>query len=143
MTAELIFSFCNMFVLPGWLLLLVFPNWQWTTGLITSVLIPFALGLAYLGLFVSQAQTLPEGGGFGSAAQVAILFSNPYLLTAGWIHYLAFDLFVGSWEVRDANQWGIQRLLLIPCLLFTFLLGPTGLVLYLIIRAAKTKRFML
>lgn len=143
MSAELIFSFCNMFVLPGWLLLLVFPNWQWTTGLITSVLIPFALGLAYLGLFVSQAQMLPEGGGFGSAGQVAILFSNPYLLTAGWIHYLAFDLFVGSWEVRDANQWGIHRLLLIPCLLFTFLLGPTGLVLYLIIRTAKTKRVML
>jgi hypothetical protein len=99
--------------------------------------------LVYFGIFVSQAQVVPEGGGFGSAAEVAILFSNPYLLTAGWVHYLAFDLFVGSWEVRDGKQQGINHFLVVPCLLLTFLLGPTGLVLYLIIRLVKTKRFTL
>ena len=129
--------------MPGWLLLVVFPNWLWTTRLITSLLIPAILGLVYFGIFAAQAQVMPEGGGFGSAAEVAILFSNPYLLTAGWIHYLAFDLFVGSWEVRDSKQHGINHFVVIPCLLLTFLLGPTGLVLYLIVRTVKTKRFML
>jgi hypothetical protein len=132
-----------MLVMPGWLLLVVFPKWLWTTRLITSFLIPTVLGLVYAGIFVAHAQVMPEGGGFGSPAEVAILFSNPYLLTAGWIHYLAFDLFVGSWEVRDAQQQGVNHLLVIPCLLLTFLLGPTGLVLYLVVRTIKTKRFML
>ena len=143
MSAEFLFSICSLVVMPGWLLLVFLPNWQWSTRLITSFLIPGALGLVYFGIFLSQAQVMPEGGGFGSAAEVAILFSNPYLLTAGWIHYLAFDLFVGSWEVRDARQQGINHFLVVPCLLLTFLIGPTGLVLYLIIRVVKTKRFTL
>ncbi len=143
MAAETIFSICNTLVLPGWFLLLLFPNWKWTTRLITSTLIPAVLGAVYLGLFVSQIQVVPEGGGFGSVTGVAALFSNPYLLTAGWVHYLAFDLFVGSWEVRDAKEQGINRFLLMPCLLLTFMLGPTGLVLYLCIRGVKTKRVVL
>ncbi len=143
MSAELLFSLCSTLVMPGWLMLLVFPKWLWTTRLITSFLIPAVLGLVYAGIFLAHAQVMPEGGGFGSAAEVAILFSNPYLLTAGWIHYLAFDLFVGSWEVRDAQQQGVNHLLVIPCLLLTFLLGPTGLLLYLVIRTIKTRRFML
>ncbi len=143
MSAELIFSLSSILVMPGWLLLVFAPSWRWTTRLITSVLIPFALGIVYFGLFVSQANVMPEGGGFGSAAEVAILFSNPYLLTGGWIHYLAFDLFVGSWEVRDSKKQGIHHFLVVPCLLLTFLLGPTGLLLYLSIRFVKTKRLML
>ena len=143
MSGELLFSVCSTAVVPGWLLLVFLPNWRWTTRLITSFLIPALLGLVYFGIFVSRAQVVPEGGGFGSAAEVAILFSNPYLLTAGWVHYLAFDLFVGSWEVRDGKQQGINHFLVVPCLLLTFLLGPTGLVLYLIIRLVKTKRFTL
>ena len=143
MTAETVFSLCSALVLPGWLLLLVFPNWLWTTRLITSTLIPAVLGVVYLSLFLSQIHVMPEGGGFGSAAEVATLFSNPYLLTAGWVHYLAFDLFVGSWEVRDAKEQGINRLLLIPCLVLTFMLGPTGLILYLCIRGVRTKRLVL
>ena len=43
-------------------------------------------------------------GGFGSLADVATLFGKPELLLAGWIHYLAFDLFIGAWEVRDAQR---------------------------------------
>ncbi len=56
------------------------------------------------------------------------------LLLAGWIHYLAFDLFVGSWEVSDAHAQGIHHLLLVPCLLATFMVGPAGLALYFILK---------
>ncbi len=143
MSAELIFSICNLAVLPGWALLVLLPNWKWTTTAITSIAIPFVIGVVYFGLFVSQAQIMPEGGGFGSIEGISILFGNPYLLTAGWIHYLAFDLFVGSWEVRDSQKNGINHFLVIPCLFFTFMLGPFGLVLYLILRAVKTKQFTL
>ena len=60
---------------------------------------------------------------------------TPWLLLAGWIHYLAFDLFVGSWEVRDAQERGIPHLAVVPCLLLTFMFGPAGWFLYNLVRA--------
>jgi ABA4-like protein len=56
-------------------------------------------------------------------------------LLAGWTHYLAFDLFIGGWEVRDAQARGIPHLLVVPALVLTFLFGPAGLLLYLAIRS--------
>ena len=76
---------------------------------------------------------------FGSLDGVVGLFSDPKNVLIGWIHYLAFDLWVGSWEVGDAIKRGINRWFLLPCLLFTFMLGPVGLLLYLILRAVMTK----
>lgn len=139
MTADIIFSLCNIAVLPGWALLIFLPRWKWTLGLISAGLIPFILGLVYAGIFATQGLGGEEGGGFGSLEAVTILFSNPYALTAGWIHYLAFDLFVGSWEVHDSRQQGIPHWLVVPCLLLTFMLGPAGLALYLVIRTVRSR----
>ena len=71
---------------------------------------------------------------FEAAHDVAHLFQTPHLLLAGWIHYLAFDLFIGAWEVRDARRLGITHILVIPCLALTFLFGPAGLLLYFVLR---------
>jgi len=78
--ADTIFSICNLVVLPGWALLIFLPRWKWTLGLICAGLIPFVLGLVYIGLIISQGIGGEEGGGFGSVEQVSILFSNPYAL---------------------------------------------------------------
>jgi len=134
MSADLIFAICNFVVLPGWILLIVLPKWKWTLALISTVIIPFVLGLVYVGLFASQLGEFPEGGGLGSTQSLMITFSNSYILTAAWIHYLAFDLFVGAWEVKDAQQAGIQHAAVIPCLFATLMFGPGGLVLYWIIK---------
>lgn len=141
MTAETVFSFVNMLVLPGWALLILLPRWKYTLGLISSGLIPLILAITYVSLFAMRASLMPEGGGFGSLDALMILFTDPYLVTVGWIHYLAFDLFVGCWEVNDARKQGISHWLVIPCLLLTFLLGPTGLAVYFLIRTVKLKRF--
>jgi hypothetical protein len=82
-------------------------------------------------------------GGFSSLEDVRRLFADPYLLLAGWVHYLAFDLFVGAWEVRDAQRLGIPHLLVVPCLVLTFLFGPAGLLLYGIVRAVRTRRIVI
>ncbi len=140
MDAERLFSICSSVVLPGWLLLIVLPRWKWTVRLIASVLLPSLLGLVYIYLFATNIGN--ADGGFGSLAAVAKLFENENILLAGWIHYLAFDLFVGCWEVRDAQRTGVHHLLVIPCLVLTFMLGPTGLVLYFIIRAATTRKIL-
>ena len=95
-------------------------------------MIPLALALLYLGLLVSQWSSLE--GRFSSLSGVATLFENPYALLAGWIHYLAFDLFIGSWEVRDAERHNIRHWCVLPCLFFTFMFGPIGLLIYFGIR---------
>ena len=141
MSADLILSLCSNAVLPGWLLLVFLPKWKWTLGLICTGIIPFILGLVYVGLFLSRLGSMPEGGGFGSLEGIGFLFSNPYVLTAGWIHYLAFDLFVGAWEVNDSQKCGVSHWLVIPCLILTFMLGPTGLALYLVIRTVVLRDF--
>jgi hypothetical protein len=78
---------------------------------------------------------------FGSLDGVMKFFQNKTLLTAGWVHYLAFDLMVGAWIKRNSVIYGISHWLIIPCLFFTFMLGPVGLLLYLILRFLKTKKY--
>ena len=132
MNAETIFSIANLAALAGWILLLVAPRWRFTGKIVLSGAIPLLLSAAYLiliVLFFGSAE-----GGFGSLADVMKLFTNPWATLAGWIHYLAFDLFVGSWEVRDAQERGISHWFVIPCLILTFLLGPIGFLLYHILQ---------
>ena len=102
---------------------------------------PLILSVGYLLLIVQHFQGAE--GGFGSLADVATLFQKPELLLAGWIHYLAFDLFIGAWEIRDSQRHGIPHLLMIPCLVMTFMLGPIGLLFYFAIRTAKTRALKL
>jgi hypothetical protein len=132
--AETIFRVANLLVVPGWLLLTVTPRWRWGARLVGPVVIPAVLALGYVALVAARFGR--GSGGFGSLAAVAALFADPYVLLAGWIHYLAFDLFVGSWEVRDAQRLGIPHLAVVPCLALTFLFGPTGLLSYLVVRSA-------
>jgi hypothetical protein len=138
MNAELLFDLCGKLVLPAWLLLIVLPKWKWTEKIVFHAWIPSLLAIAYIYSFYS-AQPLHEGSGFGSLAQVMIFFQSPYAALAGWIHYLAFDLFIGAWEIRDSRRRGINHLLVIPCLILTFLAGPVGLLLYFIIRFVKDR----
>jgi hypothetical protein len=73
-------------------------------------------------------------GNFSTLAGVSALFANPWLLLAGWLHYLAFDLLIGTWEARDSVARGVPRWLLIPCLFLTLMFGPMGWLLYMAIR---------
>jgi hypothetical protein len=136
--AEKLFSICNASVLPGWALLVFAPRWRWTQR-ICAITIPALLGCVYTALFISQFGNVL--GGFGSLAAVSSLFKNPEILLAGWIHYLAFDLAIGSWEVRDARRLGIPHFGVIPCLALTFMLGPIGFLLYVVVRFALKRRW--
>ena len=131
MTAEQLFSILNLMAMAAWLPLVFLPRVRWTATVV-PVVMPLLLAVVYV---VLVAATLPRSeGGFSSLAGVRALFDNPWALLAGWTHYLAFDLFIGGWEVRDAQRRGIPHLLVVPALVLTFLLGPAGLLLYLAIR---------
>jgi hypothetical protein len=139
MSADTLFSIANASVLPGWALLIFLPKWRWGPRLVAGVVIPGLLGVLYVFLFLTHLGD-SEGGGFGSLDQISAFFAVPELLLVGWVHYLAFDLFIGAWEVRDAQRSGVHHLLVIPCLVLTFLAGPGGLLLYLVIRSVKLRR---
>ncbi len=136
MDLSLAFHVCSYGIVPCWLLLVVLPGWNWTHRLATFFA-PVLLGALYLGLFLGHWNS---HAGFGSLDQVYAVFENPAMVLVGWIHYLAFDLFIGSWEVRDARRIGIPHVVVIPCLLATFLVGPVGLLLYLLLRLGLKKK---
>jgi hypothetical protein len=140
MPLETIFSACGMVAMLGWLLLIFLPGWKWTARFIAAGLLPLALAVVYLILVATHFGQ--SDGGFGSLAEVSQLFQNPHNLLAGWIHYLAFDLFIGAWEVRDARKVGLHHLLVVPCLVLTFLLGPIGLLLYFGLRFVVKRKLL-
>lgn len=136
MDAELIFRIANSMALAGWLALLASPLAPRLAQAVSGLAIPLLLAVAYSGLimaFWSSGQ-----GGFDSLAHVAQLFQSRQLLLAGWIHYLAFDLFVGAWIVRSARESGVAFWAVVPCLVLTFLFGPAGFLLFNAIVAAKS-----
>jgi hypothetical protein len=128
------FRLANMFVIPGWSLLLLAPRWRFTQ-LISSRVIPLVLSAAYVWIVATHWNE--TAGGFSSLADVRTLFANDWLLLGGWIHYLAFDLYVGSWESRDSLEQKIPLLLVAPCLCLTFLFGPAGWLCYLTVRKMR------
>jgi hypothetical protein len=133
MSAAQLFSLLNLVALTGWLLLALSPRWPRLVDVAGRVF-PAAFAAVYI--VVIAANFGNSDGSFSSLSGVAQLFANPWLLLAGWTHYLAFDLFVGAWEVRDARDRGISHLAVLPCLLLTFLFGPAGWLLYLGVRTA-------
>ncbi len=139
MDLEGVFSACNTLALIGWLFLLVAPRWRYTRRIIIGGLISLLLALVYITMIFSGPPFDPAA--FSTLKSVMQLLNQPTTMLAGWVHYLAFDLFIGTWQVANAQKLGIPHWLVVPCLLFTFMLGPVGLFLYFIARTIYTKQF--
>lgn len=127
---ELVFKVCNFAALACWVLLIGFPRAAITRLAVFRLGVPLLLAVGYLLLLATGLDAFRAGGGFGSLAQVQALFSFPRAALAGWVHYLAFDLFVGSRIARDSQRRGIAPYAVAPALLLTFLFGPVGLLIY-------------
>lgn len=129
-----IFKIGNLAAMAGWLWLAVAPRRWRLVFWVPQFLITGLLSAAYATLIATSFGSTE--GGFGSLGDVRLLFSNDHVLTAGWLHYLAFDLFVGCWIARQADAAGIHRLLQLPFFFFTFMFGPIGFLLFILTRAA-------
>ncbi len=141
MTLDLAFKLSNNLAMIGWILLLALPRWKWTVKLVTGIVVTI-LAVLYV-VFVVQALSPEEMKSFGTLEGIMELFTDKGAVLAGWIHYLAFDLMVGVFIVTNAIKNKISHWFVIPCLLLTFMLGPTGLLIYLIIRMIKTRSYFL
>lgn len=133
-TTDQLFGFAGQAAMIGWVILIFLPR-RWT--LLTAIprfIIPLGLSLLYAGLAMTNFFGV-EGGGYSSLDEVAVLLSNREMLLAGWVHYLAFDLFIGGWVAVKADEAGVNRLIQAPILVLTFLFGPVGLAIFLLMRA--------
>ncbi len=136
MTPDAIFALTNPLALAGWLLLalsLFVPRIRATAWGITGLVLPALFAVVYVVLIPRGFAEAPDGG-FGSIGAVRALFASDAALTAGWLHYLAFDLFVGTFIARAGLESRVPAPLLLPCLALTFLFGPAGLLLFLVLR---------
>ncbi len=137
-----IFLAANGIALLCWIALaisLFTSRWQVWIQRLTGYFIPACFAALYI-VCIRRGFAETSGGGFGSIAEVRALFANDWALAAGWLHYLAFDLFVGAWIVRQGTQDRINRFFLLLCLPITFLFGPIGFLVFLIERAVFSRR---
>lgn len=142
MDYELAYTACNATAGLCWLPLFLAPRAALTERWTATPLPPMAFGLVYAVLAV----VMFTAGGDGSMDSLASLrrgFEVDPVLLLAWVHYLSFDMMVGFWMVRDARRLGLNAWVLRPCLIFTFMLGPIGLLLYAGLRLAQrgTLRF--
>jgi hypothetical protein len=125
MSPDQIFAIVNPLAALCWLGLILAPR---RAPMVTGVVVPALFAALYAAVIVACWRG--ADGGFSTLADVARLFGSRWLLLAGWVHYLCFDLLVGTWEVEDARARGIPHLVVVPCLVLTFLFGPAGWLLY-------------
>lgn len=137
MDTDLIFSVGGALAMTGWVVLLASPLAPRLAEIVAAYAIPLMLSVAYAGLIL--AYWASGEGGFDSLDNVARLFETRELLLAGWLHYLAFDLFVGAWIVRTARATAMPFWLVVPCLPATFLFGPVGYLAFAMIRFARDR----
>ena len=136
---ETIFTLSNLFVLPFWALMIFLPHWRWTQRIMRTLWPVVVLAGVYTVLLLTQI-----GGVAGSLLNptldgIAGLLGAPAGAAVGWVHFLAFDLFVGRWAYLDSRERGISAWLVSPTLFFVFMAGPFGLLLYLAVRGMSQR----
>jgi hypothetical protein len=125
MTFDQLFNLANTYILPFWTLMIFLPNWQVTKKVIGSYL--YFLPLIGLYIYYLSASFEPELFATlanPSLSDIAAFFSLSGSAGAGWMHFLAMDMFVGRWiywQGQEKQIWTIHSLIL--CLFF----GPIGL----------------
>ncbi|MCB2088992.1 MAG: ABA4-like family protein [Sphingomonadaceae bacterium] len=141
-----VFSITNLIALGGWIILILLPR----RPLLLTVVLYLGVGLLCLiyavGLIGILSGALSQGGGeagsasFSTVEGVRAIFASDAGVAIGWTHYLAFDLFTGLWIARDADAKDFSRLVQAPVLLATFLAGPLGLFVWLVLREKKARQ---
>ncbi len=133
---NILFKIENLLSLFCWILIILFPKFS-TQNSHYIIFIICVLSTMYVyTLFImknNDGLQYPKGN-FSSLDGVVNLFKNSKNVLGGWTHYLAFDLMVGLYIKSEATIIGIPHLIQIPCFLLTLFYGPSGLLLFFIIK---------
>jgi len=129
-----VFQASFVLVAPFWLLMIVAPGWRVTRRVVDSAWIAAPAALLYLVLVVPDVPGVLAAVASPDLETIRALLATPAGATVAWVHFLAFDLFVGRWVYLDARARGMPAWLSSPLLALTLMLGPTGLVGHLLAR---------
>lgn len=127
---ETVFQVANLLAIAGWAILILAPRRWKAAQLLPAYVLPAVLGAAYF--MLAAVYFAGAEGGYSTLAAVGRLFESEPIRLAGWLHYLAFDLFIGAWIARRADERGLSRVIQAPILAATFLFGPVGLLVFML-----------
>ena len=144
LTFEAIYLLANFGVIPFWLMLIFIPNSKITQIFVNSVILPLILATAYC-YIIYQTILLDEPilevfKLYLNLDNLYTVFATESFLLVFWLHFLALNLFLGSWVSRDGVKHNMSRGLVSFPLILIYFTGPLGLVLYWIIRIFYAKK---
>ncbi len=144
LTFENIYSWANLALIPFWLMLIIIPSSKFTQFFINSIILPLILSVAYV-YIIYQTILLDEPifdvfKLYLGIDNLYTLFATESFLLVFWLHFLALNIFVGSWMSRDGVKYSMPRKLVIFPLILVYFTGPLGLVLYWVIRVFYAKK---
>ena len=146
-TIETLFMWINLGVLPFWFIFIIFPQSHLSRIFATSIFPVFILSGVYIFiLYKSYLTSYDFIGNFNlylGLNELSRLFEDHLYIMIFWTHFVAINLFIGGWIVKDSQKFSINKVLLALPLILTYLTGPIGLFLYWIIRIFYAKRFSL
>jgi len=141
---ENIYLWVNLGILPFWLMLIIIPNSKFTQIFVNSIVLPLILSVAYVYLIY---QTILLDGPLLDVFKLYLSLDNLYTVFATenfllifWIHFLALNLFMGSWMSKDGVKYNVPRGLIFVPLILVYFTGPLGLVVYWFIRVFFAKK---
>ena len=141
---ENIYLWTNFSILPFWFMLIIIPNSKFTQFFVNSIILPLILSTIYI-YIIYQIILLDESifdvfKLYLSLDNLYTVFATESFLLVFWLHFLALNLFLGSWISRDGVKYNMSRGLVSVPLILVYFTGPLGLVLYWIIRVFYAKR---
>ena len=147
LTFENIYMWTSFGILPFWIMLIIIPNSKVTQFFVNSIILPLILSTAYI-YVIYQTVLLDEPISdiirfYLSLDSLYTVFATESFLLIFWLHFVALNLFLGSWISRDGIKYNINRNLIFVPLILVYFTGPLGLVLYWIIRVFYAKRLSL
>ncbi len=146
-TIETLYMWINLGVLPFWFILIVFPQSHLSRIFVTSIFPFFILSGVYIFIFYkSYLIGYDFNGNFSlylGLSELSRLFEDHLYIMIFWTHFIAINLFIGGWIVKDSQKFSINKVLMAVPLIATYLIGPIGLFLYWIIRIFYAKRISL
>ena len=146
-TIETLYMWINIGVLPFWFILIVFPESHLSRIFVTSIFPILILSGVYIFiLYKSYLIGYDSDGNFSlylGLNELSRLFEDHLYIMIFWTHFIAINLFIGGWIVKDSQKFSINKVLMAAPLIMTYLIGPIGLFLYWIIRIFYAKRISL
>ena len=143
-TAETIYLWSSFGILPFWIILIFMPNSKITQIFVNSIIIPLILACAYVFIIyqtiVLDKTTIDLVNPYLSLENLYTFFATESFLLVFWLHFLALNLFLGTWVAREGVKYGMSRSLVFIFLLLIYFFGPIGLVLYWLVRIFYAKK---